>query len=252
MYRPTGTLYIAGTPIGNLEDLTFRVLRYFREADVVYAEDTRVTRKILAHYSVEQTLRSFRQSPNRGLVERTVQEVIQRLREGETVMYVTDAGTPGISDAGSYLVHRVVRAGLPVVPLPGASAVSTLISVAGIPAQRTLTVGFLPKKKGRQSLLLRLATALGEGVCDAVVFFESPERIGKLLDQLAEWPFPDLRLCLGRELTKIHEEILRGSIAEVREQLDRKSRIRGEITLAVYRELNAEDLERSPYGGNDL
>ncbi len=227
-----GTLYIVATPIGNMEDITLRALEVLKNVNVIYAEDTRVFQKLLVRYEFTKPLRSFREAASANQVERTIKEVCDHLYEGETVAYVSDAGTPGISDPGSFLVRKVVEAGFKVLPLPGPSSLTALLSASGFPVQRPLFVGFLPKKKGHQTLMKQLREVLVNETVDTLVFYESPERILKLLLELLEWGV-ELQVCLGRELTKMHEEIVRGSVGEVYEALKIRPSIKGEITLAI-------------------
>lgn len=230
-----GTLYIVATPIGNLQDITLRALDVLRGVDAVYAEDTRVSTKLLSRYEIKKPLLSYREAAETSTVNRTITAIIDRLRKGESLAYVSDAGTPGVSDPGNYLVEKVAAAGLLVVPIPGSSALSTVVSVAGFPVARPLFVGFLPKKKGHQTLMGKLGRALAEDIADAVIFYESPERITKLLAELEGWGMP-LRGCLARELTKMHEEILRGSLAELSAELGSRKAIKGEFVLLITKE----------------
>jgi 16S rRNA (cytidine1402-2'-O)-methyltransferase len=227
-----GTLYIVATPIGNLGDVTTRALATLRMVDVVYAEDTRVTHKLLERYEIKKPLHSYREAAGGPQVIRTIQGVISALQAGKNLAFCSDAGTPGISDPGNYLVKQVVEAGLTVVPIPGASSFTAILSVAGFVAQRPLFVGFLPKKKGHQTLLRKVALALQEELCDSLVFLESPERIVKLLGELSEWGMP-IEVCVGREITKLHEEIMHGPLEDVLADLAKRPAIKGEITLAV-------------------
>jgi 16S rRNA (cytidine1402-2'-O)-methyltransferase len=227
-----GTLYMVATPIGNLEDITLRAARILGEVDAVYAEDTRVSGKLLAHLGVKKPLRSYREALEGPALLRAIENVKGELAEGKSLAYVSDAGTPGISDPGSYLVRNVVAAGFTVVPLPGPSSLVTLLSAAGFAAQRPLFVGFLPKKKGHQTLMGKLRASLENETADAVVFMESPERIIKLMEELEAWSMP-LQACLGRELSKLHEEFIRGTPAEVLQSLRTRPSIKGEIVLAI-------------------
>ena len=229
----SGTLYIVGSPIGNLEDITLRALQTLRSVDTIYAEDTRVTRKLLDRYQISKPLRSFREAAPRLQVDRTISKMYEELQSG-SLAYMSDAGTPGISDPGQYLVQRLVTLGVEIVPIPGPSALATLISIAGSSASRILFVGFLAKKKGHQTELERMGRMLREDLCDAIVLYESPERICKLLDELLVWGL-DLEICIGRELTKHFEEIIRGSTESVQEQLQAKASIKGEISLIITR-----------------
>lgn len=228
-----GTLYVVATPIGNLGDITKRALDILKGVDVIYAEDTRVSRKLLDRYEIKGTLRSYREAATPQQIARTVNEVVALLEDQKTVAYVSDAGTPAVSDPGNYLVQQVEDSGFSVVPIPGASALTTLLSVSGLPIHRPLFVGFLPKKKGHQTLMRQLAAVLATEVTDALVIYESPERIVKLLTELLEWKLP-LVLCLGRELTKQHEEILRGTVEDLLEELQGRPSIKGEITLLIH------------------
>ncbi|MEI6478241.1 MAG: ribosomal RNA small subunit methyltransferase I [bacterium] len=229
------TLYVVATPIGNLQDLTLRGLKVLGEVNHLYAEDTRVTQGMLQRHGIKRSVSSYREAADRGLLERIITDILFKLKQGESVAYVSDAGSPGVSDPGNYLVSRVVALGYSVVPIPGASALPAILSVAGFPSMRPLFVGFLPKKKGHQTLMGKLKGALESGVCDTVVFYESPERIVKLLGELMTWEMP-LQVCLGRELTKLYEEIMRGTPEEVMSDLSKRATIKGEITLAIYYE----------------
>lgn len=232
----SGTLYIIGTPIGNLEDLTLRAIRILKEVDLIYAEDTRVTRKLLDRYEISNSLHSYRESADRTWLERTIKEIIYQLESGKNLAYVSDAGTPGVSDPGAYLVSRILQAGAAkVVPIPGVSAFATLLSVCGLPVYRPLFAGFLPKKKRHKTVMEGLKHSLSSDMTDSLIFYESPERILKLLQELLEWGIP-LQVCLGRELTKLHEEILRGSLSDVLAELQDRKQIKGEITLIVSRQ----------------
>jgi len=228
----SGILYIVATPIGNLGDITMRALEILGSVDAVYAEDTRVTHKVLERYQISKPMFSYREAAGGNMVQRIIDQVISELQAGKNIAYCSDAGTPGVSDPGSYLVDKVREAGLTVVPIPGASSLPALLSVAGFVGLRPLFVGFLPKKKGHQTLMKKLKIALENETADSIVFFESPERILKLLEELAGWELP-LQVCLGRELTKMHEEIMRGTTAELITILAKRPAIKGEIVLAV-------------------
>jgi 16S rRNA (cytidine1402-2'-O)-methyltransferase len=226
------TLYIVGTPIGNLGDITLRALETLRTVDAIYAEDTRVTRKLLDRYEIKKPLLSFREAAEPRQVQKTIAQVVSALEEGKDLAYVSDAGTPGVSDPGSYLVNQVVAAGFTVIPIPGPSALASLISAAGMPMARPLFVGFLPKKKGHQTLMHKLRDGLHSQVMDAVVFYESPERICGLLREISEWEMP-LQACVGREMTKQFEEMIRGSVEEVLSNLAARKQVKGEISLII-------------------
>ena len=228
----SGTLYIVATPIGNLEDLTFRASRILSEVTVIYAEDTRVSRKLLDRYKITTPLRSYREAAPSDQVEQTLQQIITTLQSGNSVAYVSDAGTPGVSDPGCYLVKRISAVGCVIVPIPGASALPVLLSMCGLSIQRPLFVGFLPKKKGHQTLMRQLHQAIINGIVDGILFYESPERIVKLLGELSNWGIP-LQVCMVRELTKIHEEIIRDSLEGLIITLSKRSNIKGEISLVI-------------------
>lgn len=228
----TGILYIVATPIGNLEDLTFRALRTLKEADLIVCEDTRTTKKLLSHYKVTTPTMSFYQSLRRGGVMKPVpklEKIIQKLRDGKNIALVTDAGTPGISDPGNQLVGKAVENGLVVIPIPGASAVTALASVSGIDLSGFAFLGFPPHKKGRETFFKEISTFKYP-----VIYFESPHRLLKNLELLGSLA-PDKKVILGRELTKMFEEIVRGSVNEVNDYFkDNKSKVKGEIVIIVY------------------
>jgi 16S rRNA (cytidine1402-2'-O)-methyltransferase len=217
------TLYIVATPIGNLEDITFRGIRTLKEVSLIACEDTRVTKRLLERYEIMTPMVSFHQHSG----SRSASQLINRIQGGESVAYVSDAGTPGISDPGNQLVAAAIAAGVTVVPIPGASAVTTLLSAAGIATDEFLFVGFIPHKKGRQTLFKQMAESEVPVVC-----YESSHRIEKMLDQLSEVLTDAHHVIIGRELTKLHEEIIRGTITEVREHIA-KGEKRGEFVVLI-------------------
>jgi 16S rRNA (cytidine1402-2'-O)-methyltransferase len=221
------TLYIVATPIGNLEDITFRAIRILGEVDLILCEDTRMTAKLLAKYAIKKSLKRFDAHSS----ESGREAIIGLLREGKSVALVTDAGTPGISDPASLLVEEVKRElgqEVGVVPIPGASAVTTALSASGIPASDFLFLGFLPHKKGRQTLMKEIAASER-----AVVFYESPHRILKCLGEL-DTVVPERKITIARELTKIYEEYISGTPKEVEKKLtDRPEKQRGEFVVIV-------------------
>lgn len=196
-----GTLYVVATPIGNLSDITLRALEVLKSVDVVYGEDTRVTRKLFARHGIERPLRSF----FAGNEERRVEEVLDRLRGGAAVALVSDAGTPGISDPGYLLVRAARREGFPVVPVPGPSALAAALSVAGLPAHRVLFLGFPPRRKGEREALLR---SLQEDPA-TLVFYEAPHRVKAFLEE-ARRLLPGRERVVARELTKRFESVVAG------------------------------------------
>lgn len=201
-----GMLYIVPTPVGNLEDMTLRAVRVLKEADLILAEDTRTTSVLLKHYDIQGRL----QSHHKFNEHQTVELVKERIRAGLTVALVSDAGTPGISDPGFLLARTCAEAGIPVQTLPGATACIPAVVSSGLPCDRFCFEGFLPPKKGRQTRLRLLAEETR-----TMIFYESPYRLVKTLQQFVEYFGPD-RLCsVAREISKIHEEHQRGSLAEV-------------------------------------
>ncbi len=201
-----GILYIVPTPVGNLEDITMRALRVLREADVILAEDTRTTGVLLKHYDIHNHLMAHHKFNEHG----TSANVIQRLAAGQTVALVSDAGTPGISDPGFFLVREAVAAGIEVQCLPGATAFVPALVNSGLPDDRFCFEGFLPQKKGRQTRLNALAAETR-----TMVFYESPHRLLKTLTQLAEVFGAERKATISREISKVHEETLRGTLASL-------------------------------------
>lgn len=222
-HKTLGTLYVVATPIGNMEDISLRALRVLKEVALIAAEDTRHTRKLLQRYEIQTPLTSFHQHTGEG--KRNA--IIQRLLSGESVALVTDAGTPGISDPGGVLVEEAHKAGIPVVPVPGASAITTLLSASGLPAHRFRFEGFLPRKEGARKQFF-------EAIRDAdmtVVFYESPHRLLKTL-QTAHAVLGECTVVIGRELTKQFEEIFRGTLGEALQHWQNKPP-KGEFTIAI-------------------
>jgi 16S rRNA (cytidine1402-2'-O)-methyltransferase len=228
---PSGTLYIVATPIGNLEDLTFRALRILREVDLVAAEDTRHSRKLFSHYGIGTPLTSFFQHNEAVKGERLLED----LRQGKSVALISDAGTPAIADPGFLLVRRCREEGIPVIAVPGPSAVVTALSVAGLPTDRFAFEGFLPAKtKGRREALRRLRQENR-----TTVFYEAPHRLPAALRDLAEELGEDREVAVARELTKIHEELYRGTASGALDHFG-SGRVRGEIVLMVAPAVDAE------------
>ncbi|MBL8158352.1 16S rRNA (cytidine(1402)-2'-O)-methyltransferase [bacterium] len=215
-------LFILATPIGNLEDITLRALRTLKEADVIYAEDTRVTAKLLAKYDIQKPV--FRLDEAKEAIKAA--EVIERLEKNENVVYVSDAGTPGISDPGARLVRIVREAGHSAIAIPGPSALTAALSIAGISGHEFIFLGFLPHKKGRQTALKAISEEKR-----AIILYESPHRILKLLEELEI--LGDRRILVARELTKIHEEVVSGSAYELRMRLETSGTARGEFVVIV-------------------
>ncbi len=217
------TLYLVATPIGNLEDITLRALRVLRECDVVAAEDTRRTGQLLKHFGVSKPLLSYFQFNEAKRSE----EIIERLRRGEKVALVTDAGSPGISDPGERVVKAAVATGLRVESVPGPCALVAALTASGLPTDEFHFLGFLPHKSGQRRKRLESL----QGVAATLVLYESPHRIAKLLAELAAL-YPDRDLVLARELTKRFEEFLRGKPAEILAVASRRT-LKGEFVVLV-------------------
>ena len=221
--RPPTQLFIVPTPIGNLEDITLRALRILKEVDFILAEDTRTSGNLLKHYGIEKKL-----VPHHLFNEhKTVENVLERLKEGATRALVSDAGTPAISDPGYLLVRSCIQAGLRVECLPGPTAFVPALVNSGIASDHFVFEGFLPHKKGRHTRL----TALAEEE-KTMIFYESPHRLVKALTQFTEYFGEDRYACVSRELTKIFEENIRGSLKELIAYFEQK-KVKGEIVIVV-------------------
>lgn len=218
-----GKLYVVPTPVGNLDDMTFRAIQVLKEADLVLAEDTRTSGILLKHFEIKKPM----QSHHKFNEHKTVESVINRLKAGETVALVSDAGTPGISDPGFLVVRECVRDGIEVQCLPGATAFVPALVSSGLPCDRFCFEGFLPQKKGRQTRLKALA-----GETRTMVFYESPHRLVKALAQFAEFFGADRQAAVAREISKVHEETVRGTLAELVEHFT-ANEPRGEIVILV-------------------
>lgn len=219
-----GTLSVVATPIGNLEDITLRALRTLKECDVIYAEDTRVTLKLLQKYGFRKPVHRL----DAAMEAQKAEEVIARLEAGERVVLVSDAGTPGISDPGARLVERVRRCApeATIEAIPGASALTTALSIAGLSSDEFTFLGFLPHKKGRQTALKRISESE-----HPIILYESPHRILKLLEALSTLGVA--HVSIARELTKIHEEFISGTPREVAHSLERRGAVRGEFVVII-------------------
>ena len=218
-----GKLYVVPTPVGNMEDMTFRAVRVLKEADFILAEDTRTSGVLLQHFEVRGELLSHHKYNEHG----TVEAVVRRLKGGETAAVVSDAGTPGISDPGFLLVRECVRAGVEVETLPGATAFVPALVSSGMPCDKFCFEGFLPQKKGRMTRLKAL-----EDEVRTMVLYESPRRLVKTLGQLAEVMGEDRAVCVAREISKVHEEHVRGTLAEVRRHFEMTEPL-GEIVIVL-------------------
>ena len=218
-----GTLYLVPTPVGNLEDMTLRAVRVLKEADLILAEDTRTSGILLKHFDISRPMLSYHKFNEHQTVER----VVERLRGGETVAVISDAGTPGVSDPGFLVAREAVRAGVEVVALPGPTALIPAIVSSGLPCDRFCFEGFLPVKKGRQTMLKALS-----GETRTMVFYESPYRLVKTLEQLSEYFGAERECSVAREISKVHEEHRRGTLQEVA-QWFREHEPKGEIVIVV-------------------
>jgi len=230
-----GTLYVIATPIGNLEDVTVRALAVLGQLDLLLCEDTRITLRLLERYNLSIPLESYREEVHRQRIDR----IAQMLRDGKKIGFASDAGTPGISDPGAWLVRDLLALApdTQMIPIPGPSAAAAALSIAGFPADEFVFLGFPPHKKGRQAFLREIL----EQPRTAVVY-ESTHRIEKLLASLAELE-PDRDLCVCRELTKIHETIYRGKAAGILEQLEKTS-TRGEFVVVIARKPRKQSADR--------
>jgi 16S rRNA (cytidine1402-2'-O)-methyltransferase len=219
-----GTLYIVATPLGNLEDITLRAIRVLKEASVIACEDTRRTVKLLNRYEIRTPMFIFHDYNK----QRAGAVLLRRLSEGESVALVSDAGTPAISDPGYELVREAIHGDIPVEVVPGPSALISALVVSGLPTDHFAFEGFLPTRKEKRKKALQALA----GETRTLIFYESPQRIGTLLAEAAE-ALGDRRACLVRELTKLHEEILRGTLPELAAEIARRGTVLGEITLVV-------------------
>ena len=216
-------LYIVPTPIGNLQDITLRALEVLKSVDIVLAEDTRTSKFLLQHYGIEKRILSHHQHNE----HQALKEVIRLLKEGTSIALVSDAGTPGISDPGYLLIRECVREEVPVECLPGATAFVPALVMSGIPCDRFVFEGFLPQKKGRHTRLLALKEE-----DRTIVFYESPHRLVKLLEECCEYFGPERIASVSRELTKLFEENKRGTVEELKIYFSQKT-VKGEIVVVV-------------------
>lgn len=218
--------YVVATPIGNLADITLRALETLKSVDLILCEDTRQTQKLLNHYEIKAPTLSYHQHSQLGKIDL----ILEKIEQGKTLALVSDAGTPGISDPGSYLVQKIYERfgeNVAIVPIPGASALATILSVAGLPGDDFLFLGFLPHKKGRQTLLKEIVAS-----SRAVVLYESVHRIHKLLTELIAAGVASRQLVVGRELTKKFETIYRGMASEVAAKLSAQQ-TKGEFVVII-------------------
>lgn len=218
-----GLLYVVPTPVGNLEDMTFRAIRVLKEADLILAEDTRTSGILLKHFEIKNAM----QSHHKFNEHQTVESVVNRIKGGQTVALISDAGTPGISDPGFLVVRECIRNGIEVQCLPGATAFVPALVASGLPCEKFCFEGFLPQKKGRATRLKAL-----QDEPRTMVFYESPYRLVKTLTQLAETFGADRNASVAREISKVHEESVRGTLAELAAHFT-ETGPRGEIVIVV-------------------
>lgn len=220
-----GTLYVVGTPIGNLADITLRALETLKSVDFILAEDTRVTKKLLMKYEITTSVFSAHEHTETKKLE----GFLDRIGAGENAAIVTDAGTPGLSDPGNVLVSLALTRGFSVVPIPGVSAVAALVSVAGIDMREFTFLGFPPHKKGRETFFKRLVASEVP-----VMYYESPHRLMKNLELLQSFA-PEMKIIIGRELTKMFEEIVRGSVVDgIAYFTEHPDKVKGEFSVIAY------------------
>jgi len=225
-----GILYIVSTPIGNREDITLRALRILKEVDLIAAEDTRHTNLLLRHFGIQTPLTSYFE----GNELKKKEFILSKLKQGHQIALVSDAGTPGISDPGFRLIQTAIENQILIVPIPGPSAVITALSVSGLPTDSFLFKGFLPHKpKKRKDLLKQLEEAKA-----TLIFYESPHRLAESLKDILD-VLGDREMALTRELTKIYEEVLRGKVSEIINQIGEK-KLKGEITLVISGKTRSE------------
>jgi len=222
--KDKGKLYVVATPIGNLEDITYRAVRILREADLIACEDTRQTRKLLEHYGIDKPTVSYHDHNE----QQRAQELVIKLQGGLAIAQVSDAGMPGISDPGYRLVTLAIEQGITVVPVPGASALISALAASGLPTDEFEFRGFLPAKSGQR----RTAMESLRDTEHTVIFYETPHRILESLQELAGILGAERNMVIARELTKIHEEFIRGAAGEILKRLDGRE-LRGEITLLI-------------------
>jgi 16S rRNA (cytidine1402-2'-O)-methyltransferase len=235
-------LYIVPTPIGNLEDITLRAIRILREVDVILAEDTRTSGNLLRHLGIEKRLYAHHQHNE----HKTVSMIAEKIANGEKIALVTDAGTPGISDPGFLLVRECIAQGVEVECLPGATAFVPALVNSGLPCDTFCFEGFLPQKKGRQT---RIKTLVHE--TRTMVFYESPHRLVKALEQFIEFFGPERQASVSRELTKMYEENKRGSLKELADYFKSKT-IKGEIVIVIAGEEEIKKSKNNKYKHDEI
>ncbi|NOX35231.1 MAG: 16S rRNA (cytidine(1402)-2'-O)-methyltransferase [Deltaproteobacteria bacterium] len=238
--KKSGTLYVVATPIGNLEDITFRAVKTLKQVDLIAAEDTRHSKKLLSHYDIRTKLISCHEH-NEAI---KAPKIISHLKNGLNIALISDAGTPSISDPGYQLVTAVAKEHISVIPIPGCSAAIAGLSVSGLATDAFLFLGFLPKKQQKQKKALEVL----KNETPTLIFYESPRRIKNLITNMLN-VLGDKKACLAREITKLHEEHIRGNLSEILKTLEERKKIKGECTLLVQggaekKAINQEELKK--------
>lgn len=228
-------LYLVATPIGNLQDITLRALDVLMRADLIACEDTRQTQKLLNHFGITTRTESLHEHNEHERSARIVEE----LRSGKRIAVVSDAGMPGISDPGAILAQAAIAVGIAVIPIPGANAALSALVASGLPTGEFRFIGFLPEKAGQRRTRIEELAETATSPASTWIFYEAPHRILETLADFEAVFGPDLQVVVARELTKIHEEFLRGPVVEVRKEMETRDRVRGEITLLVKAEPRA-------------
>lgn len=218
-------LYVVATPIGNLEDITLRALRVLREADLIACEDTRHTQKLLNHFEIKTRTQSYHEHNEAA----RAQQLVERIQGGARIALVSDAGTPGISDPGERVIRAALERGLKIIVVPGPSALISALVASGLSTEAFRFIGFLPQRSGQRRTALEALRSSRE----TLVFYEAPHRIMEMLADLGHTFGNDRRIALAREQTKVHEEFLRGSVAEIAGDLRKREAVKGEITVVV-------------------
>ena len=230
-----GTLYLVPTPVGNMEDMTFRAIRMLKEADLILCEDTRTSGILLKHFEIKNRLMAHHKFNEHG----TTAGLVNRLKAGETIACISDAGTPGISDPGFFLAREAAASGITVETLPGATAFVPALVSSGLPCDRFTFEGFLPQKKGRKTMLESLADEPR-----TMIFYESPYRVVKTLEQFAEVFGEERRVSCCREISKLHEESVRGTLAEAIAHF-KETEPRGEFVIVVKKKKKVKQHKRN-------
>jgi len=220
----TGKLFIVPTPIGNLEDMTFRAIDVLKNVDLILAEDTRTSGKLLKHFDINTPQRSYHKFNEHKIVD----NLVEQMADGSQFALISDAGTPAISDPGYLLVHRAVEKGVPVETLPGATAFVPALVNSGLPAERFVFEGFLPVKKGRKTRLESL-----QDEARTMIFYESPHKLLKTLRDFEQYFGADRKISVSREISKLYEETIRGNITEVIKTFEEKPAIKGEFVIVL-------------------